>query len=93
MQGVAINFVKSDDIRILRDIEQYYSTQVDEMVSAAYLLLVQALLPTIVHCCFPASLADLLACFEKWVRTTNIECCVTYDTVCALQPMNVADLI
>ena len=33
LQGVAINFVKSDDIRILRDIEQYYSTQVDEMVS------------------------------------------------------------
>jgi len=23
--------VKSDDIRILRDIEQYYSTQIDEM--------------------------------------------------------------
>uniref|UniRef100_A0A671MQG7 RNA helicase n=1 Tax=Sinocyclocheilus anshuiensis TaxID=1608454 RepID=A0A671MQG7_9TELE len=30
-KGVAINFVKNDDIRILRDIEQYYSTQVDEM--------------------------------------------------------------
>ena len=30
-QGVAINFVRSDDIRILRDIEQYYSTQIDEM--------------------------------------------------------------
>ena len=30
-KGVAINFVRSDDIRILRDIEQYYSTQVDEM--------------------------------------------------------------
>jgi hypothetical protein len=29
--GVAINFVKSDDVRILRDIEQYYSTQIDEM--------------------------------------------------------------
>ncbi|KAF4402989.1 hypothetical protein G4B88_010441, partial [Cannabis sativa] len=29
--GVAINFVKSDDIKILRDIEQYYSTQIDEM--------------------------------------------------------------
>ena len=28
---MAINFVKSDDIRILRDIEQYYSTQIDEM--------------------------------------------------------------
>ncbi|KAL0676529.1 hypothetical protein Bca4012_004510 [Brassica carinata] len=30
-KGVAINFVKSDDIKILRDIEQYYSTQIDEM--------------------------------------------------------------
>jgi len=30
-KGVAINFVKTDDIRILRDIEQYYSTQIDEM--------------------------------------------------------------
>ncbi|KAF7488632.1 Eukaryotic initiation factor 4A-III [Sarcoptes scabiei] len=30
-KGVAINFVKTDDIRILRDMEQYYSTQIDEM--------------------------------------------------------------
>ncbi|EYU45451.1 hypothetical protein MIMGU_mgv1a007813mg [Erythranthe guttata] len=30
-KGVAISFVKSDDIKILRDIEQYYSTQIDEM--------------------------------------------------------------
>ncbi|CAF0886858.1 unnamed protein product [Adineta ricciae] len=30
-KGVAINFVKNDDIRILRDIEQYYATQIDEM--------------------------------------------------------------
>eukprot|EP00775_Hariotina_reticulata_P009405 gene9405-9569_t len=30
-KGVAINFVKSDDIKILRDIEMYYSTQIDEM--------------------------------------------------------------
>jgi ATP-dependent RNA helicase len=30
-KGVAIIFVKDDDIRILRDIEQYYSTQIDEM--------------------------------------------------------------
>jgi len=30
-KGVAINFVKNDDVRILRDIEQYYSTQIDEM--------------------------------------------------------------
>ncbi|XP_076384644.1 eukaryotic initiation factor 4A-III-like isoform X2 [Megalopta genalis] len=30
-KGVSISFVKTDDIRILRDIEQYYSTQIDEM--------------------------------------------------------------
>ena len=30
-KGVAINFVKEEDVRILRDIEQYYSTQIDEM--------------------------------------------------------------
>uniref|UniRef100_A0A2S2NMH5 RNA helicase n=1 Tax=Schizaphis graminum TaxID=13262 RepID=A0A2S2NMH5_SCHGA len=30
-KGVAINFVKMEDVRILRDIEQYYSTQIDEM--------------------------------------------------------------
>lgn len=30
-KGVAINFVTQDDIRILRDIEQYYSTQIEEM--------------------------------------------------------------
>jgi len=30
-KGVAINFVCDDDIRILRDIEQFYATQIDEM--------------------------------------------------------------
>lgn len=30
-KGVAINFVKNDDVQTLRDIEQYYSTQIDEM--------------------------------------------------------------
>jgi len=30
-KGVAINFVKSEDVSILRDIEQFYSTQIDEM--------------------------------------------------------------
>merc|ERR1712151_486242 len=34
LKGVAINFVRNDDIRILRDIEQYYSTQIDEMPMA-----------------------------------------------------------
>uniref|UniRef100_A0A7S4IK99 RNA helicase n=1 Tax=Vannella robusta TaxID=1487602 RepID=A0A7S4IK99_9EUKA len=30
-KGVAINFVKEEEIRSLRDIEQFYSTQIDEM--------------------------------------------------------------
>ena len=30
-KGVAINFVTSEDTRMLRDIEQFYNTQVDEM--------------------------------------------------------------
>ena len=35
-KGVAINFVRSDDVRILRDIEQFYSTQIDEMVRSPF---------------------------------------------------------
>ncbi len=30
-KGVAINFLTTDDIRYLRDIEQFYSTQIEEM--------------------------------------------------------------
>ena len=30
-KGVAINFVTNEDVRILRDIEQYYSTEIQEM--------------------------------------------------------------
>lgn len=30
-KGVAINFVTTEDVRMLRDIEQFYSTQIDEM--------------------------------------------------------------
>jgi len=30
-KGVAINFVREEDVKTLRDIEQYYSTQIDEM--------------------------------------------------------------
>ncbi|KAJ3846822.1 P-loop containing nucleoside triphosphate hydrolase protein [Lentinula lateritia] len=38
-KGVAINFVTVDDVRILRDIEMFYSTQIDEMpVNAAELI-------------------------------------------------------
>ncbi|RMZ92724.1 hypothetical protein DV736_g17, partial [Chaetothyriales sp. CBS 134916] len=30
-KGVAINFVTSDDVRMMREIEQFYSTQIEEM--------------------------------------------------------------
>ena len=30
-KGVAINFLTSDDARTLRDIEQFYNTQIEEM--------------------------------------------------------------
>src|ERR1700712_5852074 len=30
-KGVAINFVTADDVRMMREIEQFYSTQIEEM--------------------------------------------------------------
>ncbi|KAI9020912.1 ATP-dependent RNA helicase eIF4A [Phycomyces nitens] len=30
-KGVAINFVSNDDVRMMRDIEQFYNTQIEEM--------------------------------------------------------------
>ena len=30
-KGVAINFVTSEDIRAMRDIEQFYNTSIEEM--------------------------------------------------------------
>jgi translation initiation factor 4A len=30
-KGVAINFITQGDVRYLRDIEQFYNTQIDEM--------------------------------------------------------------
>ena len=30
-KGVAINFVTTEDVRMLREIEQFYNTQIDEM--------------------------------------------------------------
>lgn len=30
-KGVSINFVTNDDIRAMREIEQFYNTQIDEM--------------------------------------------------------------
>jgi ATP-dependent RNA helicase len=33
-KGVAINFVTAMDVQLLRDIEQFYATQIDEVPSA-----------------------------------------------------------
>ena len=30
-KGVAVNFVRDEDVRTLKDIERYYSTDIDEM--------------------------------------------------------------
>ena len=30
-KGVAINFVRDEDVSALKDIEQFYATQIDEM--------------------------------------------------------------
>lgn len=39
-KGVAINFVTTDDVRMLREIEQFYNTQIDEMpMNVAYVVL------------------------------------------------------
>ena len=35
-KGVAINFVTSGDVQLLRDIEQFYSTQIDEVHTLTY---------------------------------------------------------
>ncbi|CUS10162.1 unnamed protein product [Tuber aestivum] len=35
-KGVAINFVTTDDIRMMREIEQFYSTQIEEMPMFVY---------------------------------------------------------
>ena len=51
-KGVAINFVKNDDIRILRDIEQYYATQVDEMPMNGTSFWLKTLLFQIINCFF-----------------------------------------
>jgi hypothetical protein len=31
LSSVAINFVTAEDVRMMRDIEQFYSTQIEEM--------------------------------------------------------------
>lgn len=30
-KGLAINFVRNEDLRLLKEIEQFYSTQIEEM--------------------------------------------------------------
>lgn len=43
-KGVAINFVTNEDIKILRDLEQYYATQIDEMPVSTFLRIKSSLM-------------------------------------------------
>ncbi len=55
-KGVAINFVKEDEIRVLRDIEQFYSTQVLHRVNTLHYtlyLLISCAHASSLHCCPP----------------------------------------
>ncbi|KAI9445901.1 P-loop containing nucleoside triphosphate hydrolase protein [Lactarius indigo] len=44
-KGVAINFVTTEDVRMLRDIEQFYNTQIDEMPLNVACVFIYPLLP------------------------------------------------
>ena len=60
-KGVAINFVKNDDIRILRDIEQYYSTQIDEMpMNGEFIFIFFKVRKMKLILCYFFSVADLI---------------------------------
>ena len=61
-KGVAINFVKNDDIRILRDIEQYYSTQIDEMPMNG---------KKIFKVCSISISKEIFFCFFQWLIWSN----------------------
>jgi ATP-dependent RNA helicase len=68
-KGVAINFVTSDDVRILRDIELYYSTQIDEMPMNGKLprILIRLITALIIHnsCGLAFIIALLRSCIYK----------------------------
>ena len=69
---MAINFVKNDDIRILRDIEQYYSTQIDEMPMNGKLPFVNLLSEYLIDNVDMFSIAVL-------VQTTTCKCSVLFQ--------------
>jgi translation initiation factor 4A len=47
-KGVAINFATNEDVRMLRDIEQFYNTQIEEMpMNVAYVIDLSALSETL----------------------------------------------
>ncbi len=53
-KGVAINFVTADDVRMMREIEQFYSTQIEEMpmnVAGTYSYLPSTARSSLTHPC------------------------------------------
>ncbi|KAK7064611.1 P-loop containing nucleoside triphosphate hydrolase protein [Favolaschia claudopus] len=62
-KGVAINFVTTNDVAMLRDIEQFYNTQIDEMpLNVAYVF----------HLCFAFDQVD-----ADLLPATSSRCCFT----------------
>lgn len=103
-KGVAINFVKNDDISILRDIEQYYSTQVGPEPAKDDRSVVSSLgevfkceecqpsirRPAIIH--RKQNAEHVCGCLLTWLERLTILpsfLCVQIDEM----PMGIADLI
>ena len=63
--------MKADDIRVLRDIEQYYSTQIDEMpMNGKSLVFVTSNMP-----CFSSDLTELVELL-RFVYKRNEYICI-----------------
>lgn len=65
MCSVAINFVTTEDVKMLREIEQFYNTEISEMVSFAVyppwlILLVPLLISFPLRFAQPLNVADLI---------------------------------
>lgn len=76
-KGVAINFATNDDVRMLREIEQFYNTQIEEMpmnvayVSHSYFLLIECRVDLIaiqrshLNFCYPKRYMQSCTCFDE----------------------------
>ncbi len=66
-KGAAVNFVTNEDVKILRDIEQYYSTQIDEMPMNGMCSLPRANQQSLICCNIPSSSRPLSLVFALFL--------------------------